>query len=391
MDHWFDTWSFKPLATIEDLSHPFDSFKLNNFDLVKWPESSQVDTRLQLLYPKVNWKYLFYQGKLWWDFVVQKELSQIKQWIQSDFLELHRENQANDLLKNRGYTAKLKECFWEDCLSAEELKVELNKKSEYSREYFEKKIKEMDWPLEVPLIDHVDIILFLASITEVVLNLWIKGWKFILNKTWECLLKTETWTQLIKLKDWGLQVIQRLVEKSKEWIKLLKPKEYGVTPDWVMMAVWDDAVETWISKTVTKSETIWDWAKKWVDFIKDKNSILSNNYMFLREYSSMTPELFNERVYDLIKDLTVKNLRDDDIALQSIEILEGIWKYVVENEGLFNKELSLFALWNLNRVRTEIWIIAKDITIDDTIKTKLVPLLENELTSARNILFNKSR
>lgn len=272
-----DTSNVAPIATLE-FSDSIDKMKIN---LIPALSANQIDERLQLFYAKSLWKWDYYGWLLWNEIKFKDRFWPLNKSIQKDTLDAYKRKAESSLIKIWDYNKKIQNEFWPNAPTVEEIQKEIDRKPSTNTEDFVNKLKELDHPVEVPLIDPLDIMMIWAGVTEMVVALWKKWWSILIEKTWEFFIKSWASKQLIKFKDWWIQMLQKVIEKSwaKEALELLTPKPILTTTTWEKVVL-NEATEEWVvwvwkvagKEVWSETQTVWDvlW-RVWedIDIVED--------------------------------------------------------------------------------------------------------------------------
>ncbi|EKE27047.1 MAG: hypothetical protein ACD_4C00076G0005 [uncultured bacterium (gcode 4)] len=225
---------------------------------------------------------------LWWDNQDRLMIDALDKEYQSNLKIIAEKHQSNERSTKEKYSKNFAK-FW---VTYEQFEVEYNKiwNLKYDHSITEK-IKNLDNPIETPLLDPLDIILILATFTEIVWKLWLKVlWKWcslVLNKTWEILIKTEAWTKVLEAKWIWEKLIQRILEKYKDriqWVKeLFEP--HWVTSEWIRVKIPKE------TKGWNFARMEWEEVREWIKNLKD---VLPKNFEKLSRQQFQ--EEFNKKI-----------------------------------------------------------------------------------------------
>ncbi|EKE26207.1 MAG: hypothetical protein ACD_4C00384G0003 [uncultured bacterium (gcode 4)] len=174
-------------------------------------------------------------------------------------------------------------------------------------------IMNLDHSLETPILEPLDIILILATFKTTLWKLWLKGlskWcSLIFEKTWEILIKTETWTKVLEAKWIWEKAIQRILEKYKDKIQWAKElfEPHWITTEWVKIKT-SNVEELW-KPTIIKSEITKEAANKWVEHTNELFNFLTNRMVFKNsDWSLIYTKDFVQRIKELSENLKPSEL-----------------------------------------------------------------------------------
>lgn len=201
----------------------------------------------------------------WWNNNLSSTISSLDENLESKLRVLAKRREQNDMKLKSGYNEYLKD-YW---ITFDELQTWIsNVKNVKNNDEFIRKLEEMDKPLEVPLLEPIDVFL----ITYWLGKLWIKlTWKLIwlaVEKWWKLILSTSVWKQVVNINNLASKQLNKIVQYACENYRLTKEaiQEFWARNSW-LVTEWipnsftreTTKVVNWKTSNVLRSEAVKEW------------------------------------------------------------------------------------------------------------------------------------
>ncbi|MDD2487495.1 MAG: hypothetical protein PHS92_03930 [Candidatus Gracilibacteria bacterium] len=249
----------------------------------------------------------------------QSGLTRLKQGLEQEYFGLHQENQRNESKLREQYIKILQGCFGKDCPSYDTFEKEYSKVEALPDTNFIENLKNLDHPLETPLLEPLDIILLLATFSTILgkvgLNVLSKGCRLMVDKTGKIMLQTEAGTKILEAKEIGGKAIQSIFEKYKGKIQGFKEtfEPHGVTTEGFSIKVPKNEFKP---GNIARAESMGEGA----DFVDGAFNKLVNATMFRNSEGLIGNKEFMFKIEDLAKDINIKDFLNEG----KLDLFEGV-------------------------------------------------------------------